>query len=302
MTLLLNASLMLVYVKYEQRALSAPHNAGKRVKYGCQILPRICRSQQLWVNSSSSAGLEPGRTRLQRLSLHKVLTSDRLDLTPLNMSSSGKERMGKISKKGGRFIRKLLVVSMTSRAVIIKRPPQKLDLCSAKIIADKSFRLTTTEIRKKSPRSSGRCSQRNRNTSSPQSIRASCPRNARRRSDDAELSQPRTMTVREYQRSLLRLINRLEPRLRNSSEPVATTLPHATGRTDNRSDNNSAKIASKFLQCRIHPKQSSTIQRRCCRRNPSSSHFLHVRNSYELKLTVCRRSEHSPRLSQLRLS
>ncbi|MEJ6396168.1 IS110 family transposase [Gymnodinialimonas sp. 2305UL16-5] len=49
-------------------------------------------------------------------------------LTSLNKSSGGKERLGKITKAGDRYIRKLLVVGMTSRTVVAKRSPQKVDL------------------------------------------------------------------------------------------------------------------------------------------------------------------------------
>lgn len=66
-----------------------------------------------------------------------------LGLTPLNKSSGGKERLGKITKQGDRYIRKLLVVGMTSHAVMAKRSPEKVDLWTAKIIADKPFRLAT---------------------------------------------------------------------------------------------------------------------------------------------------------------
>lgn len=38
-----------------------------------------------------------------------------LGLTPLNRSSGGKERLGRISKMGDRYLRQLLVVGMTSR-------------------------------------------------------------------------------------------------------------------------------------------------------------------------------------------
>ncbi|MEM6482591.1 MAG: transposase [Pseudomonadota bacterium] len=44
-----------------------------------------------------------------------------LGLTPLNKSSGGKEKLGKITKKGDRYIRKPLVVRITSRAVILVR-------------------------------------------------------------------------------------------------------------------------------------------------------------------------------------
>ena len=72
-----------------------------------------------------------------------------LGLTPLNKSSGVKERLGKITKKGDRYIRKLLVVGMTSRAVMAKHSPEKVDLWTAKIIADKPFRLTTTAMANK---------------------------------------------------------------------------------------------------------------------------------------------------------
>jgi transposase len=72
-----------------------------------------------------------------------------LGLTPLNKSSGGKERLGKITKQGDRYIRKLLVVGMTSRAVMAKRSPEKVDLWTAKIIAGKPFRLATTAMANK---------------------------------------------------------------------------------------------------------------------------------------------------------
>lgn len=75
-----------------------------------------------------------------------------LGLTPLNKSSGGKERLGRITKQGDRNIRKLLVVSMTSRAVMAKRSPEKVDLWTAKIIADKPFRLATVAMANKAAR------------------------------------------------------------------------------------------------------------------------------------------------------
>ncbi len=75
-----------------------------------------------------------------------------LGLTPLNKSSGGKERLGKITKKGDRYIRKLLVVGMTSRAVMAKRSPEKVDLRTAKIIADKPLRSATTAMANKAAR------------------------------------------------------------------------------------------------------------------------------------------------------
>ncbi|MEP0961357.1 MAG: transposase [Roseobacter sp.] len=76
-----------------------------------------------------------------------------LGLTPLNKSSGGKERLAKITKAGERYIRKRLAVGMTSRAVMAKRSPEKVDLWTAKIIADKPFRLTTVAMANKAARS-----------------------------------------------------------------------------------------------------------------------------------------------------
>ena len=39
-----------------------------------------------------------------------------LRLAPLNKSSGGRERLGRITEKGGRYIRKRLIIGMTSRA------------------------------------------------------------------------------------------------------------------------------------------------------------------------------------------
>lgn len=72
-----------------------------------------------------------------------------LGLTPLNKSSGDKERPGKITKKGDRYIRKLLVVGITPRAAMEKRSPEKVDLWTANIIAEKPFRLATTAMANK---------------------------------------------------------------------------------------------------------------------------------------------------------
>ena len=37
-----------------------------------------------------------------------------LELTPLQMSSGGRERLGRITKMGDKYLRKLLIVGMTS--------------------------------------------------------------------------------------------------------------------------------------------------------------------------------------------
>lgn len=75
-----------------------------------------------------------------------------LGLTPLNKSSGGKERLGRITKKGDRYIRKLLVIGMTSRALMAKNKPEKADIWTAKMLADKPFRLATVAMANKSAR------------------------------------------------------------------------------------------------------------------------------------------------------
>lgn len=75
-----------------------------------------------------------------------------LGLTPLNNSSGGKEKLGRITKKGDRYIRKLLVVGMTSRALMAKRHPERADIWTANILAEKPFRLATTAMANKTVR------------------------------------------------------------------------------------------------------------------------------------------------------
>lgn len=75
-----------------------------------------------------------------------------LGLTPLNKSSGGRERLGRITKKGDRYLRKLLVVGMTSRALQARNHPERADYWTAKILADKPFRLATTAMANKTAR------------------------------------------------------------------------------------------------------------------------------------------------------
>lgn len=75
-----------------------------------------------------------------------------LGLTPLNKSSGGKERLGHITKKGNHYIRKLLIVGMTSRALMAKRNPEKVDTWTAKILAGKPVRLATVAMANKAAR------------------------------------------------------------------------------------------------------------------------------------------------------
>ncbi len=64
-----------------------------------------------------------------------------LGLTPLNRSSGGKEKLGRITKKGDQYPRKLLVAGMTSRALLARTHPERTDAWTANIIAEKPFRL-----------------------------------------------------------------------------------------------------------------------------------------------------------------
>lgn len=50
-----------------------------------------------------------------------------LGLTPLQKSSGGKERLGRISKMGDKYLRKLLIVGMTSLVRRAKYAPDKID-------------------------------------------------------------------------------------------------------------------------------------------------------------------------------
>ena len=75
-----------------------------------------------------------------------------LGLTPLNKSSGGRERLGRITKKGDRYIRKLLIIGMTSRALMAKNSPEKADTWTAKLLDEKPFRLATVAMANKSAR------------------------------------------------------------------------------------------------------------------------------------------------------
>ncbi len=75
-----------------------------------------------------------------------------LGLTPLNRSSGGKERLGKITKKGDQYIRRLLVAGMTSRGLLARTHPERTDVWTANIIAEKPFRLATVAMANKTAR------------------------------------------------------------------------------------------------------------------------------------------------------
>jgi len=64
-----------------------------------------------------------------------------IGLTPLNKSSGGKERLGKISRMGDRYLRQLLVVGMSARVRAARTRPERVDPWTASIGAYRvSFR------------------------------------------------------------------------------------------------------------------------------------------------------------------
>lgn len=75
-----------------------------------------------------------------------------LGLTPLNRSSGGKERLGRISKMGDRYIRRLLVTGMTSRLRQMKVNPDRVDPWAQALLARKPARLATVAMANKTAR------------------------------------------------------------------------------------------------------------------------------------------------------
>ena len=75
-----------------------------------------------------------------------------LGLTPQNRSSGGKEKLGRITKKGDAYIRRLLVAGMSSRALLARTHPERTDVWTANIMAEKPFRLATVAMANKAAR------------------------------------------------------------------------------------------------------------------------------------------------------
>ena len=75
-----------------------------------------------------------------------------LGLTPLNRSSGGKERLGRVSKMGDRYIRRLLVVGMTSRIKQIRQRPDAYDPWFAAILERKPAKLAAVAMANKTAR------------------------------------------------------------------------------------------------------------------------------------------------------
>jgi transposase len=75
-----------------------------------------------------------------------------LGLTPLQKSSGGKERLGRITKMGDKYLRKLLIVGMTSLVRRAKSSPEKIDPRLANLLARKPVRVATVAMANKTAR------------------------------------------------------------------------------------------------------------------------------------------------------
>lgn len=75
-----------------------------------------------------------------------------LGLTPLNRSSGGKEKLGRISKMGDRYIRRLLVIGMMSRMRQITKNPERYDPWFADIMARKPGKVAAVAMANKTAR------------------------------------------------------------------------------------------------------------------------------------------------------
>jgi len=75
-----------------------------------------------------------------------------LGLTPLQHSSGGKERQGRISKMGDRYLRKLLIVGMTSLVRRAKYKPQSVDPYLVGLLTRKPARVATVAMANKAAR------------------------------------------------------------------------------------------------------------------------------------------------------
>jgi transposase len=74
-----------------------------------------------------------------------------LGLTPLQKSSGGKERLGRITKMGDKYLRKLIIVGMTSLVRRAKQNPA-IDPRLADLLARKPTRVATVAMANKTAR------------------------------------------------------------------------------------------------------------------------------------------------------
>src|SRR6202162_3805162 len=75
-----------------------------------------------------------------------------LGLTPLQHSSGGKERLGRISKMGDKYLRRILVVGMTSLVRRAKYKPDAADPRLAALLSRKPVRVVTVALANKAAR------------------------------------------------------------------------------------------------------------------------------------------------------
>jgi transposase len=75
-----------------------------------------------------------------------------LGLTPLQKSSGGKERLGRITKMGDKYLRKLLIVGMTSLVRRARYNPKTVDPRLANLLARKPVRVATVAMANKTAR------------------------------------------------------------------------------------------------------------------------------------------------------
>lgn len=75
-----------------------------------------------------------------------------LGITPRQNSSGGKERLGRISKMGDRYLRRLLFVGMTSRVGAASRNPERADPWLAAMLARKPKKLVAVALANKTAR------------------------------------------------------------------------------------------------------------------------------------------------------
>lgn len=75
-----------------------------------------------------------------------------IGLTPINRSSGGKERLGRISKMGDRYLRRLLVIGMTARVRAARTRPDRADPWATALMERKPVRLATVAMANKTAR------------------------------------------------------------------------------------------------------------------------------------------------------
>ena len=75
-----------------------------------------------------------------------------LGLTPLQNSSGGKERLGRISKMGDKYLRRLLVIGATALVRQFRNRPEKATPHFASLLARKPVRVATVAMANKMAR------------------------------------------------------------------------------------------------------------------------------------------------------